>query len=146
MNNSIPYGLDFKIKDIGSDVFALGYPMADVLGDDIKYTEGTISSKTGIEGDISTYQISVPIQPGNSGGPLFDENGNVVGITSSILNREMFDSENVNYAIKISYLKNLIDVLPKKIKPNNTENLKSKPKTEKIKVIRSFIPIIRVKL
>ena len=146
MNNSIPYGLDFTIKDIGSDVFALGYPMADVLGDDIKYTEGTISSKTGIDGDISTYQISVPIQPGNSGGPLFDENGNVVGITSSILNREMFDSENVNYAIKVSYLKNLIDVLPKKIKPNNTENLKSKPKTEKIKVIRSFIPIIRVKL
>ena len=146
MNNSIPYGLDFTIKDIGSDVFALGYPMADVLGDDIKYTEGTISSKTGINGDISTYQISVPIQPGNSGGPLFDENGNVVGITSSILNREMFDSENVNYAIKISYLKNLIDVLPKKIKVNNTENLKSKPKTEKIKVIRSFIPIIRVKL
>lgn len=146
MNHSIPYGLDFTIKDIGSDVFALGYPMADVLGDDIKYTEGTISSKTGVDGDISTYQISVPIQPGNSGGPLFDENGNVVGITSSILNREMFDSENVNYAIKISFLKNLIDVLPKKIKANNTDDLKSKAKTEKIKVIRSFIPIIRVKL
>ena len=146
MNHSIPYNLDFKIKDIGSEVFALGYPMADVLGDDIKFTEGSISSKTGIDGDISTYQISVPIQPGNSGGPLFDENGNVVGITSSILNREMFDSENVNYAIKISYLKNLIDVLPKSIKVNNSDALKKMSKTEKIKELREFIPIIRVKL
>jgi S1-C subfamily serine protease len=146
MNHSIPYNLDFRIKDIGSDVFALGYPMADVLGDDIKYTEGTISSRTGIDGDISTYQISVPIQPGNSGGPLFDQNGNVVGITSSILNREMFDSENVNYAIKISYLKNLIDVLPKGIATNNSDALKKKSKTQKIKELRSFIPIIRVKL
>ena len=146
MNHSIPYSLDFKIKDIGSEVFALGYPMADVLGDEIKYTEGSISSKTGINGDISSYQISVPIQPGNSGGPLFDENGNVVGITSSILNREMFDSENVNYAIKISYLKNLIDVLPKTIKTNNSDGLKKMAKTEKIKELKNFIPIIRVKL
>ena len=146
MNHSIPYNLDFKIKDIGSEVFALGYPMADVLGDEIKYTEGSISSKTGIDGDISSYQISVPIQPGNSGGPLFDENGNVVGITSSILNREMFDSENVNYAIKISYLKNLIDVLPKTIKANNSDVLKKMSKTEKIKELKNFIPIIRVKL
>lgn len=146
MNHSIPYNLDFKIKDIGSEVFALGYPMADVLGDEIKYTEGSISSKTGINGDISSYQISVPIQPGNSGGPLFDANGNVVGITSSILNREMFDSENVNYAIKVSYLKNLIDVLPKTIKANNSVVLKKMSKTEKIKELKNFIPIIRVKL
>jgi len=146
MHHSIPYSLDFTIKDIGSEVFALGYPMADVLGDDIKFTEGSISSKTGIDGDISTYQISVPIQPGNSGGPLFDEKGNIVGITSSILNREMFNSENVNYAIKISYLKNLIDVLPKSIKVNNSDALEKMSKTEKIKELRDFIPIIRVKL
>jgi hypothetical protein len=58
----------------------------------------------------------------------------------------MFDSENVNYAIKISYLKNLIDVLPKGIATNNSDALKKKSKTQKIKELRSFIPIIRVKL
>ena len=57
-------------------MFALGYPMSDILGEEIKVTDGIISSKTGYQGDVVTYQISVPIQPGNSGGPLFDKNGN----------------------------------------------------------------------
>jgi S1-C subfamily serine protease len=115
------------------------------MGDEIKFTDGKISSKTGIEGDITVYQISVPIQTGNSGGPLFDIKGNLVGITSSILNKEYFNSENVNYAIKTSYLKNLIDVMPESISlPNNIE-IYNKPLTEKIKLLSDFIPIIRVK-
>ncbi len=142
---SIPYVFNSTIKDVGSEVFALGYPMADVMGDEIKFTDGKISSKTGIEGDITVYQISVPIQPGNSGGPLFDNKGNLVGITSSALNKEYFNSENVNYAIKTTYLKNLIDVMPESITlPNNIE-IYNKPLTEKIKLLSDFIPIIRVK-
>ena len=55
-------------------MFALGYPMSDILGEENKkVTDGIISSKTGYQGDVVTYQISVPIQPGNSGGPLFDK-------------------------------------------------------------------------
>ena len=123
----------------------MGYPIADVMGDEIKFTDGKISSKTGIEGDITVYQISVPIQPGNSGGPLFDSKGNLIGITSAGLNKEYFNSENVNYAIKTTYLKNLIDVLPEKITlPNNT-TIYTLPLTEKIKTLSDFIPIIRVK-
>lgn len=142
---SIPYVFSTTIKDVGSEVFALGYPMANVMGDEIKFTDGKISSKTGIEGDITVYQISVPIQPGNSGGPLFDSKGNLVGITSSALNKEYFNSENVNYAIKTTYLKNLIDVMPESIKiPNNIE-IYNKQLTEKIKLLSDFIPIIRVK-
>jgi S1-C subfamily serine protease/antitoxin component YwqK of YwqJK toxin-antitoxin module len=142
---SIPYVFSSAIKDVGSEVFALGYPMANVMGDEIKFTDGKISSKTGIEGDITVYQISVPIQPGNSGGPLFDSKGNLVGITSSALNKEYFNSENVNYAIKTTYLKNLIDVMPESITlPNNIE-IYNKPLTEKIKLLSDFIPIIRVK-
>jgi S1-C subfamily serine protease len=141
----IPYVFSSTIKDVGSEVFALGYPMANVMGDEIKFTDGKISSKTGIEGDITVYQISVPIQPGNSGGPLFDNKGNLVGITSSALNKEYFNSENVNYAIKTTYLKNLIDVMPESIiLPNNIE-IYNKPLTEKIKLLSDFIPIIRVK-
>lgn len=141
----IPYVFSSSIKDVGSEVFALGYPMANVMGDEIKFTDGKISSKTGIEGDITVYQISVPIQPGNSGGPLFDIKGNLVGITSSALNKEHFNSENVNYAIKTTYLKNLIDVMPESITlPNNIE-IYNKPLTEKIKLLSDFIPIIRVR-
>jgi S1-C subfamily serine protease/antitoxin component YwqK of YwqJK toxin-antitoxin module len=142
---SIPYVFSSTIKDVSSEVFALGYPIANVMGDEIKFTDGKISSKTGIEGDITVYQISVPIQAGNSGGPLFDNKGNLVGITSSALNKEYFNSENVNYAIKTTYLKNLIDVMPESITlPNNIE-IYNKPLTEKIKLLSDFIPIIRVK-
>jgi serine protease Do len=133
------------IKDVGSEVFALGYPIANVMGDEIKFTDGKISSKTGIEGDITVYQISVPIQPGNSGGPLFDSKGNLVGITSSALNKEYFNSENVNYAIKTTYLKNLIDVMPESITLPNSIGIYNKPLTEKIKLLSDFIPMIRVK-
>ena len=66
--------------------------MASIMGKEVKFTYGKISSKSGIQGDVRVYQISVPIQPGNSGGPLFDMDGNVVGITSSGLNREYFKS------------------------------------------------------
>ena len=142
---SIPYVFSSTVKDVGSEVFALGYPIANIMGDEIKFTDGKISSKTGIEGDITLYQISVPIQPGNSGGPLFDNKGNLVGITSSALNKEYFNSENVNYAIKTTYLKNLIDVMQESITlPNNIE-IYNKPLTEKIKLLSDFIPIIRVK-
>jgi len=142
---AIPYVFNISIKDVGTDVFALGYPFANVMGEEIKFTDGKISAKTGIQGDITVYQISVPIQPGNSGGPLFDNKGNLVGITSSALNKDYYNSENVNYAIKISYLKNLVDVMPESILlPNNTE-IYNKPLTEKIKLLSDFIPIIKVK-
>lgn len=107
MHNS-PYAVKTPILDVGTSVFALGYPMSDILGEEIKVTDGIISSKTGYQGDVVTYQISVPIQPGNSGGPLFDKNGNLVGIT----NAGVPDAQNVGYAIKVSYLKNLLDSAP----------------------------------
>ena len=119
--------------------------MADVMGDEIKFTDGKISSKTGVEGDITVYQISVPIQPGNSGGPLFDNKGNLVGITSSTLNKEYFNSENVNYAIKTTYLRDLIDVMPENITLPNNIDIYNKSLIEKIKLLSDFIPIIRVK-
>lgn len=141
----IPYVFNTSIKDVGTEVFALGYPIANVMGEEVKFTDGKISAKTGLQGDVRVYQISAPIQPGNSGGPLFDTKGNLVGITSSALNKEYFNSENVNYAIKSTYLKNLIDVLPEAISiPSDTE-IYIKPLTEKIKILSEFIPIIKVR-
>ena len=142
---TIPYNFSTRIKDTGSEVFTLGYPIADVMGEEVKFTDGKISSKTGIQGDVTVYQISVPIQPGNSGGPLFDNQGNLVGITSSGLNRDYFKSENVNYAIKSSYLKSLIDSLPYQIELQTKSDISSKPLTEKIKLFQSFMTYIKIK-
>ena len=68
---------------IGQKVFTIGFPAPDILGQEPKYTDGTISSLSGLEGTKSLLQISVPVQPGNSGGPLVNENGEVVGIITS---------------------------------------------------------------
>ncbi|MDL2245900.1 trypsin-like peptidase domain-containing protein, partial [Parabacteroides sp. OttesenSCG-928-J18] len=141
----IPYNFTTTIKDTGSEVFTLGYPIADVMGEEVKFTDGKISSKTGIQGDVTVYQISAPIQSGNSGGPLFDNQGNLVGITSSGLNRDYFKSENVNYAIKSSYLKALIEVLPQNVKLQTQANVASLPLTEKIKKFQPYMVYIKVK-
>ena len=141
----IPYNITTTVRDTGSEVFTLGYPIADVMGTEVKFTDGKISSKTGMQGDVTVYQISVPIQPGNSGGPLFDSEGNLIGITSSALNREYFKSENVNYAIKSSYLKALVDVLPGNIKLQTSANISSLPLTEKIKLFQPYMLYIKVK-
>lgn len=139
---AIPYKVKREMSDVGESVWALGYPMTDVMGEEVKFTDGKISSRTGIQGDMSVYQISVPIQPGNSGGALFDNNGNVVGITSSGLNREAFNSENVNYAIKTSYLHNLIEsTLTTSVLPQGTA-MQGQPLTQKIKLAKNFVYII----
>lgn len=141
----IPYVFNVSTRDVGTEVFTLGYPIANIMGDEVKFTDGKISSKTGIQGDVRVYQISVPIQPGNSGGPLFDSKGNLIGITSSALNKEYFNSENVNYAIKCAYLKSLVEVLPESINLPNYTEIYNNSLTEKIKILTEFIPIIKVR-
>lgn len=148
--DAIPYALLTRIKDTGSEVFTLGYPIADVMGTEVKFTDGKISSKSGIQGDVRVYQITVPIQPGNSGGPLFDMIGNVVGITSSGLNKKYFQSENVNYAVKSSYLKTLIDSSDEKIEvkestTTNTDISSDISLTERIKQYEEYVVLIETK-
>jgi S1-C subfamily serine protease len=137
---TIPYTIDNKSSDVGTSVFVLGYPLKALMGDEIKLTNGIISSKTGFQGDITSYQISVPIQPGNSGGPLFDVNGNLIGI----VNAKLTVGENVSYAIKSPYLINLIDLLPNLPKLTNVNLLVGKPLTEQVKMVNKFIYIIEV--
>ena len=138
---SIPYSLKMKTLDVGESVWALGYPMTSIMGEEIKFTDGKISARSGVEGLISLYQISVPIQPGNSGGALFDSNGNIVGITSSGLNREL-NTENVNYAIKVSYLNLLIEsMLDTNIIPEGTA-LRGQSLTTQIKLAKKYVFLI----
>ena len=137
----IPYVFTAKTEDVGTGVFALGYPKTQKLGEEIKFTDGTISAKTGAQGDIRLYQISVPITHGNSGGPLFDKQGNLVGITSSGWDNE----DNINYAIKSIYLKNLIEVMPEAITLPNDTSISNKSLVDMIKILSDFVPFIEAK-
>ena len=72
-----------RTAGIGMEVFTVGYPVTSILGEEIKFTDGVISSLSGIGGEAAFMQITVPLQPGNSGGPLVNDSGEVVGITTS---------------------------------------------------------------
>jgi S1-C subfamily serine protease len=105
----IPYGFaKSKTVGLGDPVYAIGYPISEVMGQNPKYSNGSINSKSGMGDDMVHYQISVPVQPGNSGSPLFNGSGDVVGIVVATLT----ETQNVNYAIKSDYLINLTEMLP----------------------------------
>lgn len=136
-----PYNIVQGTIDVGTSVFTMGYPMSNVLGKEVKITDGLISSKTGFEGDAVTYQISAPIQPGNSGGALFDKKGHLVGIT----NAGIPSADNVGYAIKSSYLINLIDSAPIEIElPKGDASLSKKELPEIIKIYTPYIAFIKI--
>ena len=109
---------------VGDSVFTLGFPNPSILGNEPKYTNGTISSLSGLYGEATLMQTSVPIQPGNSGGPLVNENGQVVGIiTSSAAALPFFKytgslPQNINWAIKADFVKPFLHIpetQPKKV-------------------------------
>jgi len=81
----------------GEDVMALGFPLGYELGNDIKVTKGNISAVSGMKGDKDYLQFTAPIQAGNSGGPLLNEGGFVVGINTAKLVGEKY--QNINFAI-----------------------------------------------
>jgi serine protease Do len=97
-----------RTSSLGDDVYTIGYPTPQIMGFNQKFTKGSISALTGIYDSSFRYQISVPIQPGNSGGPVIcEETGEVIGIVVSFLNDEAveFIPQNVNYALKSGFIK-----------------------------------------
>jgi serine protease Do len=97
---TIPYGINKNNIDLGEAIFTLGYPR-----DEIVYGEGYLSAKTGYRGDTLACQISVAANPGNSGGPVLDKNGDVIGILS---NRQV-QAQGAVFAIRSKYILNALE-------------------------------------
>jgi len=103
---------------LGSSVFTIGFPRIDVMGKTPKLSNGVISGLQGLRDDPCSYQTTVPIQPGNSGGPIFNLNGEVVGIVASMVgirdeaSGAISQLPNISCAIKIECLKELFQHLP----------------------------------
>lgn len=135
---TIPYAIKNQMVDVGEDVWVLGYPLTQVLGNEIKLTNGIVSSRSGYQGDVATYQISAPVQPGNSGGPLFDSRGNIVGI----VNAGIPGAENIGYAIKTSYLKSLADSYGYSSLFPSSNTISSLALKEQVKRVRNYVFLI----
>jgi S1-C subfamily serine protease len=103
---------------LGGTVATVGFPDIGLQGFAPKFARGEIASLSGVADDARYFQISVPVQPGNSGGALVDEHGNVVGVVSAKLNASVALAasgalpENVNYAVKSSFLLSFLESLP----------------------------------
>ena len=108
------------------------------MGNEIKLTEGVISSSTGYKGNQSLFQISAAVQPGNSGGPLFNEDGDVVGVVCA----KHKDAENANYAVKISYLNRMLEASGYNIELNDKNIIHKKKLSEKVKEIKDYVYLI----
>lgn len=133
--SNIPYGVSTSPVEVGQEIFVLGYPMTDTMGDEIKLTNGIISALSGFQGSPNNYQISAPIQPGNSGGPRFDNNGNVIGIVVA----KHTQADLASYAIKISYLEKLmLRTIGYSLFPTNNR-ISSLPLTGKVKDAKNYV-------
>ena len=137
-----PFKILSHTVDVGTSVFTMGFPLTDLLGDEVKITDGIISSKSGYNGDIVLYQISAPIQPGNSGGPLFDKNGNLVGITNAGIDKSV--AENVGYAIKSNYVLNIIDSAPINIPIPKGNPLPKEDLPSLIKILKPYVVYLKI--
>lgn len=91
----------------GAQLTAVGFPLAKRLGENLKTTAGVVSSQTGDRGDLTRFQHTAALQPGSSGSPIFDSDGNVTAVAVAILNGSQV--QDVNFAIKIGYLKLMLD-------------------------------------
>jgi S1-C subfamily serine protease len=99
---------------LGEEVMVAGYPYGDVFSDTIKVTGGMVSAVKGIGDDSGQFQLDAAVQPGNSGGPIYDIKGNIVGVVVAQLNKLKMAKaigsmpENVNFGIKTSTVRQFL--------------------------------------
>ncbi|MGN7990643.1 trypsin-like peptidase domain-containing protein [Pedobacter sp. 22226] len=138
--SSIPYTIKRSMSSIGEMVYTLGYPKDDaVLG------EGYVSSKNGFIGDTTQYQVAISVNPGNSGGPVLDNNGNLVGIISG----KPDQTEGAAFAIKSKYILEAMRAIPQdslgtnKLSANKKSLLSGLKRTKQIEKIQDYVFMIK---
>lgn len=133
---SFPFSFKESASEIGDKIFTLGYPRKDAV-----YGEGALSSMTGFNNDTTMYQISIPVNPGNSGGPIMDEQGNIIGV----IRGKQSSAEATGFAIKSDLIKKMIGELKNdSLKTELTitskkSGLKGLKRSEQIKKIQPFV-------
>jgi len=139
--STIPYTIKKSISGLGESVYTLGYPK-----DDIVLGEGSVSSKTGFIGDTTQYQVSILVNPGNSGGPLLDNNGNLVGIISG----KQDQTEGAAFAIKSKYILEAMRAIPQdslgdnRLSANKRSLLSGMKRTKQIEKLQDYVFMIKV--
>ncbi|GAB3547478.1 S1C family serine protease [Spirosoma fluminis] len=137
----VPYSFEAHSSELGERVYTLGYPREEIV-----YGEGYLSSGTGYRGDTTAYQVAISVNPGNSGGPLLDEKGNVIGIISG----KQTTSEGVSFAVKTNYLFEALSGIPadslkgQPLHLNRKNTLARLPRKQQIKRMQDYVYQVKV--
>jgi serine protease Do len=138
--SALPYSIKKGSADLGSQLFTLGFPK-----DEIVYNEGYLSSKNGYNGDTVTVQIAVSANPGNSGGPVLNKNGEVIGILST----SQTQAEGVVFAIKSKNIFLALEELKKqdtvynKVKLPSSTALRGMEREQQIKQLEDYVFLVK---
>ena len=132
---NLPYSINRTNSNLGEQIFTMGYPRNEIV-----YGEGYVSAKSGNEDDSTAYQVSVSVNPGNSGGPVLNKRGEIIGIITS----KNSTADGVVFAAKSKNIYKLLEALKEKgdtltIKlPNNT-GLKGLDREQQVKKMEDFV-------
>lgn len=137
---SIPYSIRKKSAEISEPIYTLGYPRNDIV-----YGEGYLAAKTGFNGDTLTCQIAIAANRGNSGSPIFNHNGEIIGILSTKQNAV----EGAVFALQSKYIYSALTELKKDTSYHNikipaSSNLKGLERTKQVEKISDFVYIVKV--
>ncbi|HQY12795.1 MAG TPA: serine protease [Ferruginibacter sp.] len=132
---NLPYSINKTNSDLGEPIFTLGYPRNEIV-----YGEGYVSAKSGNEGDSTAYQVSVSVNPGNSGGPVLNKNGEVIGIITS----KNSTADGVVYAAKSKNIHKMLNAVKKEgdsinIKLPTSTGLKGLDRVQQVKKMEEFV-------
>ncbi|WP_026898132.1 S1C family serine protease [Daejeonella oryzae] len=138
--SDLPYTFKKNSSDLGEDVFTIGFPR-----DDHVFNKGYVSSLTGYAGDTVAYQVDISVNPGNSGGPLLDNKGNVIGIISG----KQTQTDGAAFAIKSNYLIQSLASIPQdslvdKLVLNKKNSLSGLSRTDQIKKLKDYVFMVKV--
>jgi serine protease Do len=139
--SSLPYKIRRRLGEISEPIFTLGYPRNDIV-----YGEGYIAANTGYKGDTLSCQIAIAANPGNSGGPIVNRNGEIIGILSA----RQTTAEGVVFATQSKYIYQVISQLKEKdksfpeLKLPSSSSLKGLDRTQQVKKISDFVYMVKV--
>ena len=135
----LPYGISRNSSPIAESIFTLGFPRSEIV-----YGEGYLSARTGFNGDTLSCQISVDANPGNSGGPVFNKNGEVIGILSA----KEEATEGAVFAVQSKYIYQAVEQLRKntlydKVRLSSRSLISGMDKIQQVKKIEDYIYMVK---
>ncbi len=137
---SLPYSIRKSNTDLGEQIFTLGYPRNDIV-----YGEGYLSARTGYNNDSLSYQLQISANPGNSGGPVFNNNGEVIGILST----RQSQADGIAFAVKSRNIYRMVNELKKsdtsleRIKLPNSSALKGMERKQQISRLEDCVYYVK---